>query len=196
MPRTEQQFEKIRKDKRETIMQVALKLFSTETYHATTVSKIASAAGISKGLMYNYFPSKEALLLEILEEATLCVFGDLDQNHDGKLSDDEFEHYVRQSFITLQNNKEYFKLYYSLVLQKDVQKAYEENMKDLSKKIMLLMYDYFNRNFEDPQTELMMFSSTLKGLNMIILYSDDQTFVNEQLIEKLIQKILKQYKKP
>ena len=61
-PRTKQQFEDIREEKRSLIMKVALELFAEEGYHNTSISKIASRAGISKGLLYNYFDSKEDLI--------------------------------------------------------------------------------------------------------------------------------------
>ena len=43
-------------------MDVALQHFANKGFHATTIYHIAEHAGISKGLMYNYFNSKEELL--------------------------------------------------------------------------------------------------------------------------------------
>ena len=59
MPRTPEQFEKIREEKRNHIMEVALECFANEGYHSTSISKIAKSAGISKGLIYNYFELNE-----------------------------------------------------------------------------------------------------------------------------------------
>jgi len=42
-------------------MNTALQLFENNGYESTSISKIALTAGVSKGLMYNYFPSKVAL---------------------------------------------------------------------------------------------------------------------------------------
>jgi len=42
-------------------MNTALQLFENNGYESISISKIALTAGISKGLMYNYFPSKVAL---------------------------------------------------------------------------------------------------------------------------------------
>ncbi len=66
MPRKEEQFEEIRQRRRAEITETALQLFAKNGYHNTSISKIAKAAGVSKGLMYNYFESKEALLDTIL----------------------------------------------------------------------------------------------------------------------------------
>lgn len=66
MPRTKKQFEKIRNEKIELIKNSALKLFAENGYHSTSISKIAKSAKISKGLIYNYFESKESLLHDIM----------------------------------------------------------------------------------------------------------------------------------
>jgi AcrR family transcriptional regulator len=62
MPRTAQQFEDIRTDRKKAILYAALHIFSEDGYHSASISKISKEAGVSKGLMYNYFESKEALL--------------------------------------------------------------------------------------------------------------------------------------
>ena len=66
-PRTEKQFEEIRENRKLQIMQTALELFAREGYQGSSVARIAKDAGISKGLLYNYFTSKEDLLSSILK---------------------------------------------------------------------------------------------------------------------------------
>jgi AcrR family transcriptional regulator len=50
------------------IMDVALATFAAKGYSNTSVKELAEDAGISQGLMYHYFASKETLLLTIVEE--------------------------------------------------------------------------------------------------------------------------------
>lgn len=50
-------------------MQAAAEVFARKGYHSTTVSEIAQSQGVSKGVLYWYFPSKEELFAEILREA-------------------------------------------------------------------------------------------------------------------------------
>lgn len=59
--------EKSKQGTKQQIVDAAFKLFSEKGYNETSVSQIARAAGLSKGLMYHYFDSKEALLIAILE---------------------------------------------------------------------------------------------------------------------------------
>ena len=51
--------------RREEILKVALALFAEHGYAATSTRRIAKAAGVTEGLVFHYFSTKEALLLEI-----------------------------------------------------------------------------------------------------------------------------------
>lgn len=50
-----------------TIFEAAVRLFQTKGYAATTVEEIAAAADIAKGTFFNYFPTKQAVLLHLNE---------------------------------------------------------------------------------------------------------------------------------
>lgn len=52
---------------REFILQQSLKIFRRKSYYNTTTSDIADACGLQKGSLYHYFPSKEALMKDVIE---------------------------------------------------------------------------------------------------------------------------------
>jgi TetR/AcrR family fatty acid metabolism transcriptional regulator len=52
--------------KRELIFKAAVEVFSTHGYHNATMSEIATTAGIGKGTIYEYFPSKLQLFQQLL----------------------------------------------------------------------------------------------------------------------------------
>jgi AcrR family transcriptional regulator len=53
--------------RRDQLIDVALDLFAEHGIDATPISKIAEKAGVAQGLLYHYFPGKEALLSAIIE---------------------------------------------------------------------------------------------------------------------------------
>lgn len=53
-------------ERRRQIVEVATRLFAKDGYHPTSVADVVDAVGVGKGVFYWYFPSKEALLAEIL----------------------------------------------------------------------------------------------------------------------------------
>ncbi len=56
-------------DKKQTILLAALELFANEGYDATPTSKIAKKAGVSEGLIFRHFGSKQGLLDALMKEA-------------------------------------------------------------------------------------------------------------------------------
>lgn len=55
--------------KRRMIMDAAISMFSQKGYHHTRMEEIALEAGIGKGTIYEYFPSKLQLLQEIMDRS-------------------------------------------------------------------------------------------------------------------------------
>lgn len=58
-----------KENKKDRIMEAAIQVFSRKGYHNTKMEEIAIIAGIGKGTIYEYFPSKLQLLQEILERS-------------------------------------------------------------------------------------------------------------------------------
>ena len=68
-PRTPIQVQRIKDERREEILQAARAVFVIKGFAATKMSNIAAAAGVSYGLVYHYFPTKDAVYTAIVEEA-------------------------------------------------------------------------------------------------------------------------------
>ncbi len=62
----------------DSILLSALELFVKNGYRATTVEMIAERAELTKGAVYFYFSSKEAIMLHLLEDAGRIVVGPAD----------------------------------------------------------------------------------------------------------------------
>jgi AcrR family transcriptional regulator len=67
-PLNKQQLNKIRDERRKQIKQAALKVFARRGFAGTKTSTIATEAGISEGLIYRYFNSKDELFTELVQE--------------------------------------------------------------------------------------------------------------------------------
>jgi TetR/AcrR family transcriptional regulator, repressor of fatR-cypB operon len=66
-----------RVQKKESIIQAALTLFSVYGFHKTTIPNIAKRIGMSSGNLYNYFPSKEILAQEIIKYTSEALGGEI-----------------------------------------------------------------------------------------------------------------------
>lgn len=67
---SEEQAEQLRKQRVAQILEAALSVFADKGIQGTKMSMIAKEAGVSHGLMYHYFDSKETLLNESIKWAT------------------------------------------------------------------------------------------------------------------------------
>ncbi|MAM61577.1 TetR/AcrR family transcriptional regulator [Maritimibacter sp. UBA3975] len=54
-------------EKRAQILAAAARVFATEGYDRSSMTRLADEVGISKANIYHYYPSKEALLYDILD---------------------------------------------------------------------------------------------------------------------------------
>ncbi len=194
-PRTSEQNEEIRIEKRQQILDAALKLFADSGFHATSISKIAKEAGVSKGNMYNYFDSKEALLYAIADEISTDIMDMMNPDHDDEITTQEMKDFFTLLFDSLKEKTEHWKLYYQISMQKDVVKyLLKQRETRRNQKNMQLLYKYFAERFENPQVELMLFSSLFKGFSLQYVFAPemfpDQTVSDFKA--KLIELIVKE----
>jgi AcrR family transcriptional regulator len=64
-------------DRRTVILDAAAEVFARRGYHGAAIDEIAQAAGISKALIYEHFPSKKALHASLVERLVDDIFAGL-----------------------------------------------------------------------------------------------------------------------
>jgi len=104
---------------------------------------IAKKTGISKGLVYNYFESKEELIKTILINGFnefLIVF---DTNKDGILTKEEFIEFIKQTFDILKTDTTFWRLYFVVMSQPDVFALIENEVMELIVPLILILESYY-----------------------------------------------------
>jgi len=164
-PRSKQQFEEIREEKKRLILDTALNLFANKGYHVSSISMIAKEAGISKGLLYNYFESKESVLFSLIEDYTNMLGSLMNPNNDDEISNEEMEGFLYLMTESMSKQNVLWKLYFQLSMQSDVIEIIKQkvNSSDSLAKYSSLMFKYFVERFENPFQEMLFFSSLIKG---------------------------------
>jgi AcrR family transcriptional regulator len=69
MPRTEEQNQRLKEERRRALLEAARRVFARKGLAASKMTDLAAAAGISYGLVYHYFPDKEAVFAALVEES-------------------------------------------------------------------------------------------------------------------------------
>lgn len=66
-------------DKRQKIVEIAYALFKASGFHATGIDKIIAEADVAKMTMYRHFPSKDELIVAVLNYRTTLFEAQLDR---------------------------------------------------------------------------------------------------------------------
>lgn len=149
MPRTAQQFGDMREASKETLVQAALELFARYGFEKTSVRMIAGRAGVSLGLLYNYFDSKEALLVTIFERGMQDVLSSFQQADTGMTSEAKLERLIRSSFEILHEHKAFWQVFYSLRAQPGIAEVLPKEMLEWHWRIHEQLEQYL-RQLEHP----------------------------------------------
>lgn len=81
--------------KRSQILRAAADVFSTREFHTVPVDDIATAAGVGKGTLYLYFPTKEQLFYATILEALDVLLIELETAIRGRSGDDALRAFTR-----------------------------------------------------------------------------------------------------
>ncbi len=195
-PRSEQENENIRNKRTTEIIMVALELFATKGYHSTSISKIAQQAGISKGLMYNYFNSKEDLLKEVVlfsyKKASDTLLEKMQAEIQHKSLKDAIKTVIELFFEMMTENAHIWKLSISLSMQvtdmPDIQTIMSKIFSEAFQRIAFLLNP---ENPEIVEAEARIIAATLDGIALhyyVIGESYDLDTVKNKLIENLTNK--------
>lgn len=108
---------RLREESRARLLDAALALFSRHGYDRTTVRMIATEAGVSTGLLYNYFGSKEELLLALFEATMAEVRASFAEAEADGAPGERIERLVRASFRLVREREAFWRLSYGLRMQ-------------------------------------------------------------------------------
>jgi len=173
-------------ERREEIKRAALKVFARKGISGTKMSMIAAEAGISQGLSYRYFSSKEELfsllVQEALEEAQTAIA------NIGNLPGTPFEQLKALTKNMLEENH---KQYFLLIQQAHTSDETPVKVKQLldqfsSKDTIEQLIPIFVKGQEmgefcegDPHRILFLYLSVISGLMIQDVYTDENYWVNE-----------------
>ena len=185
MPRTPEQFEEIRKEKRLLIKKTALQLFAENGYENSTISNIAQTAGISKGLLYNYFKSKEELLQEIIVDINEEFGNMLDPDHDGEITDDEASGFLDTFFDIVMHRREEMKLYYQLSFQHQVMDVLHGQFGLFStEERQQMIVAYFRKKFPTLSSLTALFTIAVYLRGIVMMYIQSHEMFSEEFMMK------------
>ncbi len=173
-PRTPTQNEAKREQSKKILLDAAFALFAKNGYEKTSIAQIAKAAGVSKGLVYNYFSSKEELLnaifLGMVEQFSGLFDFDFSQNPKQILKT-----MLDETFKYIESGNEVSRLIFQLVLQKDAMDSVRPTIKTIIEGKLKSMEKVFEAiGYAHPATETLFIGAFLDGVSFgYLTYGND-----------------------
>jgi AcrR family transcriptional regulator len=189
MPRTPEENDRIRQASKEKIRAAAMELFIKQGYYATSISDIAKQAGISKGLLYNYYKGKEELLSEMVEARIKEVVEVMEEAFTLNTPREQLEHIINGAIDNIHQKPEVHRFYLHLQTQ-------PESDEELIKYSHLIIeenarqFEFQCKIFEsmgetEPRKRSLYFSSVLQGI-MLMISTYQQGFPIEEIKNQII----------
>lgn len=185
-PRTDKQFEEIRESKRSQIIDAAIECFAKRGFDAVSISELAEFAGISKGLMYNYFRSKDELLKSIFQNIMTVMMQMFDPYDKGLSDKKELIRFLEQFYQHLKSNIIFWKMYMAIFSQPVVQEILKDEITKASVKPQKLLESYFKKQgYKKPLVEVAFLSTLFSGV-VFEYISDPGNYPLDQIKNRIL----------
>ncbi|MGB0839308.1 MAG: TetR/AcrR family transcriptional regulator [Chitinophagales bacterium] len=175
-------------DKKAAIMEAALELFATQGFHSTSISQVAKKAGISKGSIYTYFDSKQALLEGIVFNAVDMGEEYMEEFFNEPTPEDALRKVIETNMMIMVSQKQYMGFMTSLMLQPDAYNSVKEKLAERSRKSIKKMEEVFTqKGSANPKIETRIFLATLDGIGIHYL-AEYEDYPLEDIKASLIER--------
>ncbi|OXL83531.1 MULTISPECIES: TetR/AcrR family transcriptional regulator [Paenibacillus] len=194
MPRTQEENERIRQQAKAKIREAAIDLFMRKGYHATSIDDVSKHAGVSKGLLYNYYKGKEELLSAMVEARIGELIQVMEKAEALETPAEQLKHIVEGAVDNVRRSPEVFRFYLHLQTQPEADETVAKYGKLLIEEsarqfqIQCRMFEKLGAS--DPVARSLYFSSALQGIMLMISTYPEQFPVEamkRQIIEDFCQ---------
>lgn len=151
-------------EKQERILQEALRLFALNGFASTSTNKVAKAAGVSEGLIFRHFKSKEGLLDAVMDQGSELLkqlFANIVLTSDPK---DVIRKTLALPYEVSPADYEYWRLSYALKWQTD--RYFDEAFVSLR---LVLNNAFEQLGYKDPNAETELVLMLLDGAATALL---------------------------
>lgn len=176
-PRSAALSERMKRASTAAILEAAEQVFAEEGFQAATTARIAARAGVSKGLVFNYFPTKEDLLAEIVRRRLseqLAFWRTL--RLDGP-PESQLREIVDRGLDAVVRHPHAHRLYLLLLVQPGASKVVSDAVESI-KPALAEYYAMLERLFKalgsrNPKLQTILFQTALAGVAQVLTLQPD-----------------------
>ncbi|MGN7381361.1 MULTISPECIES: TetR/AcrR family transcriptional regulator [unclassified Paenibacillus] len=192
MPRTREENDRIRQAAKENIRTSAMEVFIERGYHNASIDDVAMRAGVSKGLIYNYYKGKEELLAEMVNYR-IDEIGRVMLTASSLASPSEQLGYIVEGALdSVRQHPRIYRFYLHLQTQPEedeVLSKYSQMLNEAMARQFEVQCEMFaNLGVEDARLKSLYFSSTLHGAMLMM-----STYPDHYPVEEMKGQIIRQF---
>lgn len=147
------------------LLDAATRLFAKQGYFSTTVEQITAEAGVSKGLVYNYFASKEELLVGLIEATTVRMSEVASSIDLGDSVEEALQVFLDAYFDYLKAEGTFLSLQLQLMLTPELRPIVEETQQVRATLLLKQFSGWFRRmGLREPKGKARLFLAMLDGV--------------------------------
>lgn len=175
--------------KKEKIIDAGFKLICENGYYNINTATIAKEAGVSTGIVYQYFNDKHNILIEGLKKYGNDIFFPMLKNNNLNFKFDNFEKLLENMIENYINNHKISKIALEEIMamvhsDKEIAEFYYKNEMEMTNKIKrLLIYNNFKDNNLEEKTHIMI--NLIDDLCHEVIYHKHDD-MNYDIMKKLV----------
>lgn len=161
-----------KRETRRAIMQAAMTLFSEKGFEKTSIEELARTAGIGKGTVYGYFPTKSDILHAFCEDELECLRHELTENADkGVPILTQMVRIYMAEFMKITENREFARIFMQqTVFPRDVDlDRHLENENNYFSLLFPLLEKAKERGELRPEMDLLHITGHFYGLYLLLV---------------------------
>lgn len=172
---------------KEHILHTALALFAEQGYDRTPTSQIAREAGVSEGLIFRHYGSKDGLLAAIIQEG-LAQIAKTMQSYDAEMAPAEaIARHIEQSFAQVRQHETFWRLVQKVRFQPAVKQLAAAQIEQVNHFVLEQLSAHFQKaGAAYPGEEARMLFALIDGITIHYLESPDYPL--DAMQQFLIQK--------
>jgi len=166
----------------------AFEMFANRGYASTSISDIAKKAGVSKGLIYHYFSSKEEIL-EAIYHSLNELWTEMTNFNAAATPGEKLKTIIEGSFAFIEKMTNIARITTALIIQPSIPEKIKPLLdNEKSHQINEAIQIFKDMGYEDPKAEAYYLGAKLDGVMLGYL-----TLKTNYPLEYMKQKILKEY---
>jgi AcrR family transcriptional regulator len=165
----------------------AINLFESQGYFATSIEQITVEAGVSKGLVYHYFKSKEELLEALITETTGTMKSVATTLNSDTSIEKSLSEFIDTFFGYLEGEKRFLKLQLTLMLMPELKEILHGPLKQRADLLLQMLINWFQTaEVTYPENKGRLFLAMLDGVALHYLSTYDDyplSSIKPQLVQ-------------